>query len=69
MNEGVLFSRATKELGNSNELFGDAALATTVLDRLLHHSYIANIRGQSYRIKDKMKAGVYTSPIEKLTTS
>ena len=39
------------------------------LDRLLHHAHILNIRGQSYRLKDKMKAGVVASPTEKLTIS
>ncbi|WP_445330249.1 ATP-binding protein [Tepidibacter sp. Z1-5] len=26
-----------------------------MLDRLLHHSYLFNIAGPSYRIKDKLK--------------
>jgi DNA replication protein DnaC len=29
-------------------------LATAVLDRLLHHAHILNIRGNSYRLKDRL---------------
>ncbi|ASX26954.1 transposase [Candidatus Hamiltonella defensa (Bemisia tabaci)] len=28
-----------------------------MLDRLLHHAHIAQISGQSYRLKDKLKSG------------
>jgi len=41
------------------ELMGDPVFATTVLDRLLHHAYIINIRGNSYRLKDRLKTGLY----------
>ena len=37
---------------------GDAVIATAILDRLLHHSHVIAIRGESYRLKDKRKAGV-----------
>ena len=37
---------------------GDEMLAAAILDRLLHHSVTINIRGESYRLKDKRKAGV-----------
>jgi DNA replication protein DnaC len=29
-----------------------------MLDRLLHHAHVVQIRGESYRLKDKRKAGV-----------
>jgi DNA replication protein DnaC len=29
------------------------SLANAVLDRLLHHSSVISIKGQSYRLKDK----------------
>lgn len=29
-----------------------------ILDRLLHHSTTINIRGESYRLKDRRKAGL-----------
>ena len=37
------------------EVFSDNVLANAILDRLLHHSTIININGNSYRIKDKLK--------------
>ena len=36
---------------------GDNVLASAVLDRLLHRSTVVNIRGESYRLKDRRKAG------------
>ena len=40
-------------------------IASAILDRLLHHSHTINIKGESYRLKDKRKAGVWTqSPAE-----
>ena len=44
-----------KPFGKWHEIFGDVTLANTILDRLLHHSHIININGNSYRLKDKMK--------------
>ncbi|MCS3916551.1 DNA replication protein DnaC [Caldanaerobacter subterraneus subsp. tengcongensis MB4] len=38
---------------------GDPVLATALLDRLLHHAHIINIRGNSYRLKDRLKIGLY----------
>ena len=35
-------------------------IASAILDRLLHHSHTINIKGESYRLKDKRKAGVWT---------
>nr|WP_236583105.1 MULTISPECIES: IS21-like element helper ATPase IstB [unclassified Nitratiruptor] len=41
-------------------LNNDEALTTAILDRLIHHSHILNIQGESYRLKQKRKAGVLT---------
>lgn len=35
-----------------DEIFGDAITANAILDRLLHHSHIVTIKGNSYRLKD-----------------
>lgn len=40
------------------EMFNDPVLATAVLDRLLHYSTTLNIKGESYRLKEKRKAGL-----------
>ena len=37
---------------------GDAALTSAMLDRILHHSHVAQIKGESYRLRQKRKAGV-----------
>ncbi|HFE6714964.1 TPA: AAA family ATPase [Salmonella enterica subsp. enterica serovar Newport] len=37
---------------------GDAALTSAMLDRILHHSHVVQIKGESYRLKQKRKAGV-----------
>lgn len=41
----------------ANTLAGDTTLTAALLDRLLHHGHIVNIRGDSYRLKDKQRAG------------
>lgn len=38
----------------------NSALTAAMLDRLLHHAHIIQIKGDSYRLKDKKKAGVLT---------
>ena len=38
------------------EVFSDNVLANAILDRLLHHSHVINIKGSSYRIKDKLES-------------
>ena len=43
-------------------VFGDQIIATAILDRLLHHSTTVNIRGESYRLKDRKKAGLLAPP-------
>jgi DNA replication protein DnaC len=37
---------------------GDSVLTVAMLDRVLHHSTIVNINGESFRLKDKRKAGI-----------
>lgn len=41
-------------LSKWGEVFGDYMLANAIIDRLVHHSTIVKITGQSYRIKDKL---------------
>ena len=44
------------------EIFNDHVLATAILDRLLHHSTTLNIKGESYRLKEKRRAGLLGRP-------
>lgn len=41
-------NKSFKEWG---EVFGDAVVAAAMLDRLLHHCHIVNIKGNSYRLR------------------
>src|SRR5436189_4883508 len=43
-------------------VFGDEVLAAAILDRLLHHSHTVIIKGESYRLKQKRKAGLLGNP-------
>ena len=44
------------------EVFGgDQAVASAILDRLLHHAAVFNIRGASYRLKDRQQALGFTA--------
>ena len=41
---------------------GVAVLTAAMLDRILHHSSIVSINGESFRLKDKRKAGLLAAP-------
>ncbi len=45
---------SNKAFTDWTELFHDPVIVTAILDRLLHHSAIINIRGNSYRLKGKV---------------
>ncbi len=49
---------SNKSFVDWGEIFGDQVLATAILDRLLHHSTVLNIKGESYRLREKRKAGL-----------
>jgi DNA replication protein DnaC len=42
---------SNKSFSDWQELFGDAVIATAILDRLLHHCKVLNIKGHSYRLR------------------
>jgi DNA replication protein DnaC len=44
-------------------VFGDAVVATAILDRLLHHCHVITIRGDSYRLREKRRSGLLKAPI------
>jgi len=45
------------------EVFGDAVIASAILDRLLHHATTVNIKDDSYRLREKRKAGLMQSTL------
>ena len=38
--------------GEWADIFGDAVVATALLDRLLHHAVVVPIEGNSYRLRE-----------------
>jgi len=55
---GSIILTSNKSYGEWGSIFGDPIIATAILDRLLHHSTTVNIRGESYRLKERRKAGL-----------
>lgn len=58
---GSIILTSNKSYGDWGGIFGDAIIATAILDRLLHHSTTVNIRGESYRLKERRRAGLLPS--------
>ena len=59
---GPMILTSNQSFGSWGEVFGDRVIATAILDRILHHAITLNIRGNSYRLKDKLKAGPSAPP-------
>lgn len=55
---GSIILTSNKSYGDWGTLFPDPIIASAILDRLLHHSTTIVIKGPSYRLKEKRKAGV-----------
>src|SRR5207249_5461612 len=55
---GPMIVTSNQSIGSWGEVFGDRVIATAILDRILHHAITVNIRGNSYRLKEKLKAGL-----------
>jgi len=47
-----------RSIGEWGEIFGDTVIATAILDRLLHHSHVITIRGESFRLREKRRSGL-----------
>ena len=62
---GSILLTSNKSYGNWGAFLGDTVLATAILDRLLHHSVTVNIRGESYRLRNRKRAGLATPPLAK----
>jgi DNA replication protein DnaC len=55
---GSIIITSNQSLGAWGEVFGDPIIASAILDRLLHHSITINIKGESFRLKEKRRAGL-----------
>jgi len=60
--KGSIILTSNKGFAEWGNVLGDPVIVTAVLDRLLHHSHILNIKGDSYRLREKRQAGLLPSP-------
>ena len=61
--KGATILTSNLTFGSWDQAFaGDPVLAAAMLDRLLHHSTVVSIQGESYRLKDKRRAGLLKTP-------
>jgi len=59
--KGSVIITSNKSFADWGDIFSDTVLATAILDRLLHHSTTINIKGESFRLKEKKKAGILSA--------
>lgn len=61
--KGSLVLTSNLTFGSWDEAFAaDAVLTAAMLDRILHHATVVQISGDSYRLKDKRRAGILARP-------
>ena len=61
--KGAMILTSNLTFGSWDQAFaGDPVLTAAMLDRLLHHSTVISIQGESYRLKDKRRAGLLKAP-------
>jgi DNA replication protein DnaC len=58
---GSVVLTSNKGFAEWGEVLGDPVVAAAILDRLLHHSHVLNIRGESYRLREKKRAGLFAT--------
>ena len=51
---------SNKSYGEWGEIFHDHVIAAAILDRILHHCTTINIKGESYRLKERKEHGLLT---------
>lgn len=56
--KGSILITSNRSVAEWGEVFGDNVIATAILDRLLHHSQVITIKGESYRLKEKRRSGL-----------
>jgi DNA replication protein DnaC len=61
---GSLLITSNRAIGEWGTVFGDPVVATAILDRLLHHSHVVTIRGDSYRLREKRRSGLLKATSE-----
>jgi DNA replication protein DnaC len=66
---GSLLVTSNRSVGEWGSVFGDSVVATAILDRLLHHSHVITIRGDSFRLREKRRAGLLKAPVAQPATA
>lgn len=60
---------SNKPFSQWNEVFSDVTIAAAILDRVLHHCNVVNIRGESYRLKERKEHMQATKKVNTLFES
>ncbi len=55
---GSMLITSNRAVGDWGTAPGDPVVTTAILDRLLHHSHVLTIRGDSYRLREKRRSGL-----------
>jgi hypothetical protein len=55
---GDQIQESNKGIAERSDVLGDGVITAAILDCLSHHSHVVNIRGESYRLREKKRAGV-----------
>lgn len=64
--QGSIILTSNRSYSEWGEIFPDVVVASAILDRLVHHSITFNILGESYRLREKKKAGLLTTQLKKV---
>jgi len=68
--KGSVILTSNLTFGSWDDAFaGNAVLTAAMLDRILHHATVVQISGDSYRLKDKRRAGIMAKPAKKKEAS
>jgi DNA replication protein DnaC len=62
--KGAMLITSNRNVGEWGMVFADSVVATAILDRLLHHSHVVTMRGESYRLRAKRRSGLLQKPVE-----
>jgi len=54
---GSIIMTSNKPFSKWAELMSDEAVATAMLDRLLHHAQVVSLKADSYRMKERLRVG------------
>ncbi len=57
---------SNKPFSQWNEIFSDTTIAAAILDRVLHHCNVVNIKGESYRLKERKEHMMATKRVNTL---